>query len=120
MRKRTIAAMALLPTTDILARLIGHELSRAWGQPIVIENKAGATGSIAAAYVAKSRPDGYTLLMGSVSSLGSGFPGFDASAWFGLVGPAGIPGELTHKVANEVAQSAKWARLVKAIGVKMD
>ncbi len=56
-------------TTDIISRLIANELSRAWGQPIVIENKAGATGNIAADYVAKSQPDGYTLLMGSVGPL---------------------------------------------------
>jgi tripartite-type tricarboxylate transporter receptor subunit TctC len=282
-------------TTDILARLVAYELSRAWNQPVIVENKAGATGSIAAAQVAKARPDGYTLLMGSVSSLAinpslsslqydslkdheavtlvahvpnmlvvnpralpvttfpqfiavvkanpgkyfyastgngtashlsaellkmragldlthvpykgavglndvlagdqvhltfatmpsvmshvksgklralavtsparsagaldvptiaeSGFPGFDASAWFGLVGPAGMPRALTHKIANEVAriltqremrekfiqqgadpvgstpeafaeylrsETAKWAKLVKAIGLKIE
>ena len=56
-------------TTDIIARLIGQELGKAWGQPIVIENRAGATGNIAAELVAKSKPDGYTLLMGSVGPL---------------------------------------------------
>ena len=56
-------------TTDIIARLIGQELNKAWGQPIVIENRAGATGNIAAELVAKSKPDGYTLLMGSVGPL---------------------------------------------------
>ncbi len=45
-------------TTDIIARLIGQELGKAWGQPIVIENRAGATGNIAAELVAKSKPDG--------------------------------------------------------------
>ncbi len=56
-------------TTDIISRLIGNELAKAWGQPIVIENRAGATGNIAAELVAKSKPDGYTLLMGSVGPL---------------------------------------------------
>ena len=56
-------------TTDIIARLIGNELARAWGQPIVIENRAGATGNIAAELVARAKPDGYTLLMGSVGPL---------------------------------------------------
>jgi tripartite-type tricarboxylate transporter receptor subunit TctC len=56
-------------TTDIIARLVGNELARAWGQPIVIENRAGATGNIAAELVARSKPDGYTLLMGSVGPL---------------------------------------------------
>ncbi len=56
-------------TTDIVARLISSDLHRAWGQPIVIENRAGATGNIAAELVARSKPDGYTLLMGSVGPL---------------------------------------------------
>ncbi len=56
-------------TTDIIARLVANELGKAWGQPIVIENRAGATGNIAAGLVAKSKPDGYALLMGSVGPL---------------------------------------------------
>ena len=56
-------------TTDIIARLLAVEMNRAWGQPIVIENRAGATGNIAAELVARSKPDGYTLLMGSVGPL---------------------------------------------------
>ena len=56
-------------TTDIIARLVAQEMTRSWGQPIVIENRAGATGNIAAELVARSKPDGYTLLMGSVGPL---------------------------------------------------
>lgn len=54
---------------DFVARAIGESLSRALGQPIVIENKAGAGSSIAAEAVAKSAPDGYTLLIASPSSI---------------------------------------------------
>jgi len=56
-------------STDIVARLIGEELRKAWGQAVVIENKPGAGGNIGADIVAKARPDGYTLLMGSVGPL---------------------------------------------------
>ena len=56
-------------TTDIITRTLAPELTKLWGQPIVIENRAGAAGNIAAELVAKSRPDGYTLFMGSVGPL---------------------------------------------------
>lgn len=54
-------------TSDILARTIGARLSAPLGQPVVIENRPGAGGNIAADHVAKSAPDGYTLIMGTSS-----------------------------------------------------
>jgi tripartite-type tricarboxylate transporter receptor subunit TctC len=56
-------------STDQVARLLGNELQRALGQPFVVENKPGAQGSIAADAVAKSAPDGYTLLLTTNSPL---------------------------------------------------
>ena len=49
--------------TDVLSRLIAQRLSQRINQQIVVENKAGAGGNIGASFVAKSEPDGYTLLM---------------------------------------------------------
>src|SRR5436305_7655230 len=51
-------------TNDVLARLIAPELQKALGHPVVVENKGGAGGNIGAELVAKSPPDGHTLLVG--------------------------------------------------------
>jgi tripartite-type tricarboxylate transporter receptor subunit TctC len=56
-------------TSDILARAVGQKLTEALGQSVIVENKAGATGNIGADYVAKSPPDGYTLLLADIGSL---------------------------------------------------
>jgi tripartite-type tricarboxylate transporter receptor subunit TctC len=55
--------------SDIVARLLGQKLAEAWGQQVVIDNRAGAGGNIAAELVAKSAGDGYTLLLGNNSIL---------------------------------------------------
>ncbi|WP_442592923.1 Bug family tripartite tricarboxylate transporter substrate binding protein [Parapusillimonas sp. JC17] len=54
--------------TDITARLIGEALSKKWDQPVVMENRAGAGGTIGAATVSKAAPDGYTLVLGVTGS----------------------------------------------------
>jgi tripartite-type tricarboxylate transporter receptor subunit TctC len=56
-------------TSDILARALGPGITAALGQPIIVENKAGATGNVGADFVAKSPPDGYTLLLADIGSL---------------------------------------------------
>src|SRR5437899_5165464 len=55
--------------TDVIGRSVSNELSARLGQPVVIENRPGAGGTIATAQVAKAPPDGYTLLLGSTSTL---------------------------------------------------
>jgi tripartite-type tricarboxylate transporter receptor subunit TctC len=54
---------------DIVARTLGDALSVSFGQPVVVINKSGASGTVGAAFVAKSDPDGYTLLMGTSNEL---------------------------------------------------
>ena len=55
--------------TDLLGRTIAQKLNEAWGQPVVVDNRAGGGGNIGTDMVAKSPPDGYTLLMGYVGNL---------------------------------------------------
>lgn len=55
-------------STDILARAIGEQLTKSMGQPVIVENRAGASGNIGSNIVAKAKPDGYTLLIGSMST----------------------------------------------------
>ena len=56
-------------SADLLARILAAHMQTSLGQPVVVENRAGAGGSIGTNYVAKAAPDGYTLLLGTVSSI---------------------------------------------------
>ena len=67
---RIVVPFAAGGTTDILARAIAPELSKAFGQQFIVDNRAGAGGNVGAEIVAHSAPDGYTLLMGTVGTHG--------------------------------------------------
>ncbi|MFN9490794.1 MAG: Bug family tripartite tricarboxylate transporter substrate binding protein, partial [Betaproteobacteria bacterium] len=56
-------------SVDTLARTVGPRLADRWGQQVIVDNRPGAGGAIAGELVAKSPPDGYTLLVGTVASL---------------------------------------------------
>ena len=64
---RMVVAFPPGGSTDLAARALGEKLAAALGQPVVVENKPGASGNIGAELVAKSAPDGYTLLMAATS-----------------------------------------------------
>lgn len=56
-------------STDLVARLLAERLFRAWGQPVTVENRGGAAGTLGADLVAKAAPDGYTLLIGASAEM---------------------------------------------------
>src|SRR2546426_9818485 len=56
-------------TPDIYGRIMSAELGKLWNQPVLVENRVGAAGTIGTDYVAKSPPDGYTLLFGADAPL---------------------------------------------------
>ena len=66
---RLVVPLAAGSTADIVSRLAADELGRAFGQPVVVENKPGAGGTIAMAEVARAKPDGYTLIFASQGTL---------------------------------------------------
>ncbi|HEY1329386.1 MAG TPA: tripartite tricarboxylate transporter substrate binding protein [Casimicrobiaceae bacterium] len=87
---RMIVPFTAGSATDILARTFGQKLQEIWGQPVVIENRPGAGGSIGAGVVAHAPPDGYTLLVHSA--------GFAVNPW--------IYQGLTYDTAKDFAEIA--------------
>jgi tripartite-type tricarboxylate transporter receptor subunit TctC len=56
-------------STDTLARLLGQKMSEQWGKPVIVDNKPGAGGAIAADHVARAAPDGYTVFLGTIGDM---------------------------------------------------
>ncbi len=67
---RIIVAYPPGGATDILARLVGQKMTDAWGQPVIVDNRAGAAGNIGTEVAARATPDGYTLIMGTAGTHG--------------------------------------------------
>jgi tripartite-type tricarboxylate transporter receptor subunit TctC len=65
---RLVVPWAAGGTTDILGRLIGQKLAEKWGQPVLVENRGGAAGNIGTEAVVRSPADGYTLVLGTMST----------------------------------------------------
>lgn len=87
--------------TDIMARIVGEKLSAAWGQPVLVDNKPGAGGTVGSAIVAKSEPDGHTLLVVSTGH---------------VVNPVLYPG-LSYDTVNDFAGITPLASLPNVLVV---
>jgi tripartite-type tricarboxylate transporter receptor subunit TctC len=104
--------------TDILARTFGQKLSELWGQPVIIDNRPGAGGTIGANVVAKSPPDGYTLLVHSAAhaynqSIYTNLP-FDTLKDFIEIAPlAGQPNVLVVAPSSGIKSVAELIALAK-------
>src|SRR5476651_2714975 len=102
---------------DIIARQLAQDMTGTLGQSVIVENRAGATGNIAADFVAKSRPDGYTLLIASMSLLlnqVTGNANADLTKDFAPVAFSGstlysmfVPNELPAKNVAELVELAR-------------
>ena len=106
--------------TDILARVIGEKLSTRWQQPVIVENKPGATQTLGTAYVARSAPDGYTLLMlldATVTMLPTAMKNlpYDRNALTPVMTLVNVPGLLA---VGRTAQSAPLSELFQAAKAK--
>jgi len=116
---RLIVPFAAGGAIDSMARKVGESLGRELGQPVIVENKPGAAGNIGAAQVAKSAPDGYTLLVGTSATHGANPALFakmqyDAVADFEPISLWGfvpnvlvVNAEKGHKNLNELVAAAK-------------
>jgi tripartite-type tricarboxylate transporter receptor subunit TctC len=119
---RTIRLVVPFPaagTTDILAREVAQRLTEVLGQTVVVDNRPGAAGNIGSDLVAKSAPDGYTLLMGTVGthainpSLYSKMPYDHVKDFVPVVLVAGVPNVLVVNPALPVNSVADLIKLAK-------
>jgi tripartite-type tricarboxylate transporter receptor subunit TctC len=105
--------------SDVIARLLGPKLTEAWGQPVVVENREGAGGLIGAQAVAKSAPDGYTLLFAgipwAVAPTLYSKPTYDVQRDFVAVARIGfIPSVLVVNPAMPVKDAKELLQLAQA------
>ncbi len=115
----TIVAYAPGGQGDVFARLVGERLGRALGQPMIVDNRPGATGALGTRYVAKAKGDGYTLLLGQTGEMAVNAsvmkaPGYDGLKDFkpvALVGDAPLvlvaPANAPYNTVQELVQLAR-------------
>lgn len=111
--------------SDVVARMIGEKLEKAWGQTVVIQNRPGANGIVALSHVANSAPDGYTILMSNVGpsainpSIYSKLP-YDSVKDFAPVTLTNlVPLKMVVNAKSEIKSVADLVARAKAAGGKM-
>ena len=105
--------------TDIMARIVGEKLGAAWGQTVIVENKPGAGGTVGSAFVAKSEPDGYTLLVVSTGHVVNPvlYPGlsYDTVGDFAGITPlASLPNVLVVGAGSPIKNVSELIAAAKA------
>jgi tripartite-type tricarboxylate transporter receptor subunit TctC len=116
---RLVVPFPAAGTTDILARAVAQKLTESLGQSVVVDNRPGAAGNIGSDLVAKSSPDGYTLLMGTVGthainpSLYSKMPYDHLKDFVPVVLVAGVPNVLVVNPALPINSVADLIKLAK-------
>ena len=119
---RLIVGFAPGGSTDIVGRIVAQRLTGKLGQPVVVENKPGAGGTIGADLVAKAPPDGYTLTLGTTST-----HAISAGAYSKL--PYNPVNDFTEPLASATpaaftevlkVQVGKYVALTKTLGIKLD
>ncbi len=106
-------------TTDVLARALGAQLSQSLGQPVIVENKAGAGATLGAGYVANGKPDGHTLLVGAVhhtiaTSVYKKLPYDFQKSFAPVTTVALVPNVLVVNASTPAANVAELVALAKA------
>ena len=111
--------------TDLLSRIVGEEYAKAFGQPVLVENRTGAGGAIALAAVAKAAPDGYTLVMGG-SAPSAIVPALNRNISYGpkdfeAIGyVAGLPIVLVAHPSIPAANATEFVAYVRANSGKLN
>jgi tripartite-type tricarboxylate transporter receptor subunit TctC len=101
---------------DILSRLLAQKLPPRWGQPLVIDNRAGAGGIIGAEIVSKADPDGHTLLVVALSYATNPFlHTYVVEGWFAALAPAKTPARVVDRVQADIAAVYKMTDVAERL-----